>query len=475
MRTSKLFRNILCIILFCSFDVLFAVPLTNQPDLFQTGWVVEEHLKRFAEIGDRWKAGQTNLSLFSVQYFGPWDVVADSSVTKDGRYGSGCFTARGSKGWSFGQLDTTNLSKLQTLIDSLPPSASQPIPVRRRLLISGTRSNSWYSFTYDRADVPIEVERICSMVQGIIVWLPPSTTNCTHTTQITNGAVNLLTNAPSISLAGAIGFGNGGGNPIIISPDGKVMILGNYHKIVASDLRSKETLWTKLDPIRDRGFWLSTGAVVDDGKSVAVALADRIEMWSLKTGEFRSVLDTNSVPYHHLMKASRDGSVLAADLGGGHIKIWTSPWTNSFKELLEHQWTTLLEMSPDGSRIALHDEESSPGPCLIIHDLKNGTRQSMPFRGCYNRDADFAAWSPDGKYLAVGMQGQWPCIYETTSWKPFLVWRVFNGPQHWSGGPTVRLGWGKDGELFAICGDGVLHGLKFPVVDAELDRDFPVD
>jgi hypothetical protein len=168
MRTRNLFRNILCTILFCSFDVLFAAPLTNQPSLFHTGRIVEETLKRFEEIGDRWKAGQTNLPLFSVQYFGPWDVVAGTSVAGDGQYGSGCFSDRGGKGWSLGQLDTTNLSKLQTLVDSLPPSASQPIPVRRRLLISGTRSNSWYSFTYDRADIPVEVERICSMVK----WTP---------------------------------------------------------------------------------------------------------------------------------------------------------------------------------------------------------------------------------------------------------------------------------------------------------------
>ncbi len=154
------------------------------------------------------------------------------------------------------------------------------------------------------------------------------------------------------------------------------------------------------------------------------------------------------------------------------MAVSRSPWTNAPQRLTEHPWVRLMEVSPEGRYLALRGF-GRWGHRLVVCDLESGTRKEMPFRGCANHEASSAAWSANGKFLAVVGCGEWPCVYDAVTWKPLLLWRVPSDAQYGSGGPCGRLAFTEDGMLLANFGEGILHGLKLPIPPEALDWDVP--
>jgi hypothetical protein len=74
------------LLLLAGMHLLAAAEGTNQARFPQPGWITDGSLKAFAGIGERWQKGQTNLPVFHIRFFGPWDVVASTFVEQNGRY-----------------------------------------------------------------------------------------------------------------------------------------------------------------------------------------------------------------------------------------------------------------------------------------------------------------------------------------------------------------------------------------------------
>jgi len=184
---------------------------------------------------------------------------------------------------------------------------------------------------------------------------------------------------------------------------------------------------------------------------------------SAQKAETESLLTTNHMSLDSLyrrsvFKSSADGKILAADLGNGVMLVWKSGWTQVPQKLIEPGEPSLLAISPEGRYLAIR-ASGRRGPNLIIYDLSNDTQMEMPFRGCFNHDAWKAAWSPDGKFLAVADQGTWPCVYDTTTWKPVVLCQTGDG-QVWSGGDCPFLAFANDGTMLARDLQPSLHAFK---------------
>jgi hypothetical protein len=159
--------------------------------------IVEDTLGGFEATGQSWKSGDTNLPLVSIEWFGG-ETVISSSVSQEGKIRNSSANEFGTKGWGWGDNSTlthTNLNALKALIALLPPSVSGSVPANRRILVSGIRNNSWFALTYDRADVPPELERVCEFTGGQIDWVVPSTVSSTNSLGRAGGDIQHLVTA----------------------------------------------------------------------------------------------------------------------------------------------------------------------------------------------------------------------------------------------------------------------------------------
>lgn len=513
MRDSRLPGIILALALLCPGVARAATPdapavnptRTNRPSY---GFVVDHTLESFERVGERFKAGNTNLPLLSIAWFPNLPgLVAFSTVRQDGVVQNGSESDFGSKGWGpWGPLDATNLSKLRELIDSLPAGTATALLPSRQVLVYGVRSNSWFSRVYDRTNVPFALERICDLSGGHVDWVVPSVSSSTNITlpgrdgwvvdlaTAANAPVVASTSAegaqvwnltawqgtaipqhmPILVAAGARGlqaaqphyFSISGWSPVVLSPDGGRVVLVDHWQVMSLNLSNLAPLWVRSryadyprETEEERQQWCGYLAVLDGGMSLAVGLCDRIEKWSSATGETEFVLSTNGMPVRGALKASRDGKVLAADFENGRVLVWNSNWTNAPQELVEPTKANLLSVSPAGQYLAFCSF-GHLGERLLIHDLKSGTWQEMPFRGSRaNEGVTSLVWSADGTYAAVDQQGSGlPVVYDTSNWKPLVRWDL-----PYAGPAGRRLTFSADGWLVARFSDGRLHALKLPL------------
>lgn len=447
-------------------------------------------VESFDRVGEKWNAGETNLPLLSIQWFPDSWAVRQTTVDLSGAVRNGSLSPMGAKGWGPCGLTTNDLKALRQMIHSLPAPTTNPVPVARLILIHGLRSNSWFTAVYDRADIPSEVEALCSKVCEAPTWIVPSLKHVDTNAFVpgrdgwmhrfetaAEAPVALSGTAEGIQVWNLETWSGVQAVPVIcawpsvaLSPDGKLMFLGSAFGVNALTLPEMTNRWHH--PVSggapDRQ-WCQHLAVIDGGRSLAVGLSDRIEKWSLQTGKFESVLSTLTVPFDRKMKSSRDGSVLVADIGENRAFVWRHPWTNAPQQLVA---SGLLEISPDG-KLAAFSGAKWLGHRLSIFDLARGTQIDMPFRGLYKGEAQHAAWSPDGRFFVATAPGMWPCVYDTTTWKPVLLWQVPGEGQYWSGGSDTFIAFASDGTLLARSDDRVLRALKLPVAPSLLKGDLP--
>lgn len=410
----------------------------------------------------------------------------DTVVKPDGTVHNGSFSEMGGKGWGPCNLTNDDLQSLKQAIDALPPSAPLPVPVLRRILVHGMRSNSWFAATYDRADVPAALERACELSCASVGWIV-GTAKSTAEAKMHDGhgwlnGVTVAASAPVAVSTTARGvqlwdLDRWEGTPVsttnrldnswsvtALSPDGKLLIVSGWDTVVALEFPALTTRWVRRNPVKNQGRgWCFHLAAFDGGNSLALALPNGIQRWSLADGEPRGTLGTNDFGIHGKLKSSRDGSLLAADVEKGSVLVWQPGWTNAPLEIGDRISSRLLDVSPDGRFVALYGR-GQRGARLVLCDLKSATRSEVPFRGCWDsRSIHTGAWSPDGKFFGVASTGGWPCVLDTATWKPVVRWRVPGETQYWSGGALGFLAFSSDGTLLARYDDGTLRGLKLPL------------
>lgn len=455
-------------------------------------------MKSFERIGERWAAGQTNLPLFSIEWFrsdqfGPMKMYM--VVHHDGSGADGYATDMSDKGGPI-KLSAKELENLKKGIAELPSPPPGPIPLMRRILVCGSESNSWFAAIYDRADVPFELERLYEHANRPIQWDVP-TIRSSGVGSIVSGMENPIFNSiprPYLATARdvpvAVTCSPGLGQvwdlrtmkatPITatnlyrvlsveLATDGKTVVLGGEDTVVAIEIQTGNTVWERKDLYpHHSSHWQRQAALLNGGVTLATAGPRKVELWSMQNGLTTLVLGASTDAYINTMKASRDGSVLATDRHDGPVKVWTGDWTKAAIKFADGSNPRLLDVSPDGRYVAMSVGHWSKSR-LVIHDLKSKSRQEMPFRGCFNSGAwSCGAWSPDGLVLAVAPKGGLPTLLDTSTWKPIVRWRIRPGEEYEGGIGTV-LRFASDGSLLAFFEDGTLHLLKPPFL-AEVEK-----
>jgi hypothetical protein len=70
-------------------------------------------------------------------------------------------------------LDETNLQGLVDTINHLPSPPKHSLPIERQIVVACIRSNQWFRAVYDRADIPVELEKICGLTHAYLPWYIP--------------------------------------------------------------------------------------------------------------------------------------------------------------------------------------------------------------------------------------------------------------------------------------------------------------
>src|ERR1043166_84854 len=252
MKTDPYFARFVTVT--TSLSWLFTAVPTNA----QFDDTVQRAINSFEHIGEKWDAGETNLPLLSIQWFPHRSLVRYTRVETDGRLRNGSFSSMGAKGWGPCGFTTNDLDGLRSLISAIPAAPTNTIPAARKILVHGLRSNSWFAATFDRADIPVEVEKLCERVCERPEWIVP-VIKTNHTNVYVPGGWNwehqittaarapvLLTSTDIDSTTDGIQVWNledwrgmatnnqvGRLDLIALSPDGKVAVLAQRGSVFA--------------------------------------------------------------------------------------------------------------------------------------------------------------------------------------------------------------------------------------------------
>jgi hypothetical protein len=335
-----------------------------------------------------------------------YDVLANGHASgrteidiDNGRFGS----VRGS-----GHPDITNFAELAEAVAHLPPPPTNQPPEERWLLVSGIRSNQWFTFIYDRADVPVEVDELFQIAGAGVRWILPQ--------------VNSSTNLEA--LPGGIKRWN-------------TFRLG---------LRNQQTITFPMNGI-NLDFTIS-----DDGKT--------LEETNLATGEKVDSLDIDPSGVE-VITASHDGYFLAvtSQNGDGTIRVWDLQRKGPPKILNDFKWLLCLEFSPDGQYLAASgaDYRNAFG----VWDWRAGKKILIRDLFFYGQPcADSLAWSPDGKIFVAKDQIDDPIILDAKTWKPLATWRAIGG----AGRDSQRsVTFSADGMLIGRPMKYFFNGIKMPI------------
>ncbi len=119
----------------------------------------------------RFKSGDTNMEIFRLDVF--QDIPQWGVCFKDGSLFSvqmcDMFGYHGHRQ----EADPARLTRLIKVINALPPSSKEKIPMERQIHISGIRSNQWFHFVYDIGAYPKEIAEICRAFGKPFTSRPP--------------------------------------------------------------------------------------------------------------------------------------------------------------------------------------------------------------------------------------------------------------------------------------------------------------
>jgi hypothetical protein len=123
------------------------------------------------ELRTRFAAGNTNVPLLRMDSFA--GAIHTCSVDKTGKITTYFFNRFQNSSGSGSSLNGTNLDLLIHLINNLPASRTNDIPLFHQLHVSGICSNQFVHHVYDLMDVPKEVRRLYEVTRTSLVGAAP--------------------------------------------------------------------------------------------------------------------------------------------------------------------------------------------------------------------------------------------------------------------------------------------------------------
>jgi len=348
---------------------------------------------------------------------------------------------------------------LEAAINALPASSSKPLPKERQILISGIRSNQWFTRAYDRADVPTEVETLYGLTDAYLGWLIPKIERSEiarlHNSNFSGGFATVASDADL-----AISFGqwvtNGAyyhppamefwsvknglreASPpfrgisqvpsewqgVAASPDGSAVAVAIMYGLFVVDGKTSKLLW-QAGPLDHDNFYGTTLAIGDKGRTLYSSGAHIVERWDLLSGRKLATLCTNELIVKFL-KVSLDGSTLVAGFGNFNASatsfaIWESGQDQPAVRFSSPNGAS-VGISPDGQTLVLcHRGEKE----LELWNWRKGEKVRVPLRVPYASGSAYSMhWSPNGKRLAAYID-TYPAsiiVYDTKNWKPLAQW-----------------------------------------------------
>jgi hypothetical protein len=407
---------------------------------------------------DLFQKGDTNAPLLAMDWFRGPRVDEFCRVSRSGTIQS----AREVINWAIqgghrGQLDHTHLQSLIAIINVLPPPTKSTLPQERWLVLRGIRTNEWFKYIYDRADVPKEVEQLYAITGAYLEWSIPLvegrsiTTNSDSSFFIVakDASVGISSSSRGIQLwdlnlehiqdtlpSDIVPLRPGFRHSRALSPDGTILIEaksgGTYWDesgVCAVDLKKGQTLWKTHEPEHEGCYDQHLAVGGDKGQFAFVAGAHTIERWDLATGKCVAVLATNR-PTVQFLKTSQDGKILVAGFNTMNGQCWYVPsaftvWRVDVDKPAAHideGRPVAACISPDGQIIAL---SVFGDKSVQLWDWQNGTKQELPLRLPYGElSVASMSWSPDRTRVAANVSAVQKSIivYDAITWKPLACW-----------------------------------------------------
>lgn len=462
-----------------------------------TGGTRGKHAREHTRFASQFKAGDTNTPLLAMDWFSDNGVyfcrVSQSGIVRSAR-DVGHAIQGGSRISSRFSLDGTNRPLLEAVINALPASSNKSLPKERQILVSGIRSNQWFSRVYDRSNVPLEVEKLYELTGAYLGWFIPkvagSEVERLHTANFSGGFGGIASEAdkavsfgqwvtngayyhPPIMEFWTLKNGSRQASPpfkgiskvpspwegVTMSPDGNVVAVAITYGLYVVDAKTSKLLW-QAGPLDHDSFYGTVLAVGDKGRTLYTAGAHIVERWDLLSGRKLGSLGTNELIVKFL-KVSQDGSTLVAGFGNfkasaTSLGIWESGNDEPALRFSSPHGAS-VGISPDGRTLALcHWPERK----LEIWDWRSGNKTQVPLRLPYASGSAYSMhWSPDSKRLAACVD-TYPAsiiVYETQNWKPLAQWCCGQIGSH------AEFIVKSDGKLFQLMG-GQINSLDLTAI-----------
>ncbi len=442
-----------------------------------SGGIRGKYLRQQKQYAKLFKAGDTNVPLFAMDWFGP--TVHFCRVNQAGKGSARRDVGHAIQAGVSISLNETNLQALVETINQLPPPPRRSLPVERQIVVGCIRSNQWFRAVYDRADIPKELERVTEITAADLPWYIPIVQGHSIVSEGGN-FVCVATEAPiaisksdlqdnihpihsilhvweldrwgnkAVSESSIIPEWATYWNSTAISPGGNLVAVAGSSGLYVADWKAGKLLW-QAGPLDQDGYCGKIITIGGGGRYLFTAGAHVVECWDLNTGEKLSELAQNQ-DIVKILKTSRNGNVLIAGLGGnvGNMRpsrfiIWEAGKDKSALNFEEAEGA-MADLSPDGEWIALSRFGQEH---LVLFKWRTGERKEVYLRN--SQGAYSVYWSPDGKRLAAYVDS-YPAsilIYDTTTWKPIARWNCGRI------GESSEFIFGKDGTLYQIIGNEI--------------------
>lgn len=438
-------------------------------------FIVQQH----RETGERFKTGDTNAPLLILEWFLNSQCAMCRRVDRTGHAigtDHGRLFANGRQALL---LDPTRLGQLVRTINVLPAAPSRP-PQDRWLVVSGIRSNEWFTAIYDRADIPPPVERLFEIIAlGRPPWIVGDANTSTNVagrygdTWVTS--LRTAAGAPLAASVSAVASGRTSNSvqlwdtenwkqimvpaieefmmwpwdSVALSSNGQYVVVTGEHTVRNVDRSSGKIRWEIPFPHGD-GNRIRQLVFVHNDERLAVAFQNSVEIWDSATGKTSGVLETNADIA--LLTASLDGRLLAFVSDKKKVQVWDAESWSEVRETTEAaQSVGAMAFSPDATHLALSGFPYRDS--FALWDLTTGGRTVIAARADeYMDDIADLAWSPDGRRLAVTLRGREVLIYDAHTWKPVARWPGVSG----------RIAFANTGMLLSRLNDGTLRALDVP-------------
>ncbi len=423
------------------------------------------------------EAGDTNVPLFAMDWFAP--TVHFCRVSQSGKGSARRDVGHAIQSGVSISLDATNLQALIETIGQLPAPPKRSLPVERRIVVGCIRSNRWFRATYDRADIPRELERVCEITGAYLPWYIPKVQGrpvaraadgeffcvATEAPIAVSAGNNFLqvwnpenafpkASSPLEIISGKPPFYMN--TPIAVSPDGLIIAVATDSGLFAVDWKNQKLLW-RAESLEHEGYVGKHLAIGDEGRTLFAAGGHTIDRRDLLSGQQRKVLFVKDPSTHGIvrfLKTSRNGKVLLTGIGHAlqpSFIVWEVGKDEPALQF-EDEEEACADLSPDGEWIALSRFGREK---LLLFRWRTGERKEVPLRNsggrCYS-----LFWSPDGKrFGAYGSTDPASVlIYDSTNWKPI---------GHWQCGQIegAEFSFGKDGTLYQMRNEE-LNALHVP-------------